>query len=166
MGGGRQSTRYKCESIWANNQSGRQAGRRAVGLTGSTWGSLKCINNLNRERGNVGNVGGELGSWWTGTASLDLLTFRSFQTAPNANCNLISNPASGARSSMAIICCKYSLTLANTHTRTLWIEHCVYIGIITHTSRWPGQHFNFGIKYDAMRGRRGPTINSIALTFA
>lgn len=27
-GGGRQSTRYKCESIWTNNQSGRQAGRQ------------------------------------------------------------------------------------------------------------------------------------------
>lgn len=101
-------------------QAGRQAGgQEGSGLTGSTWGSLKCINKLNRERGNEGSVGGELGSWWTGTASLDLLTFRSFQTAPNANCNLISNPASGARSSMAIICCKYSLTLTNTHTHTL-----------------------------------------------
>lgn len=148
-------------------QSVRQAGRQeGSGADRQYVGQPQVHKQPKQGKRERGNVGGELGSWWTGTGSLDLLTFRSFQTAPNANCNLISNPASGARSSMAIICCKYSLTLTNTHTRTLWIEHCVYIGIITHTSRWPGQHFNFGIKYDAMRGRRGPTINSIALTFA
>lgn len=49
------------------SQAGRQAGRRAVGLTGSTWGSLKCINKLNREQRNEGSVGG---SWGAGGLAL------------------------------------------------------------------------------------------------
>lgn len=43
------------------SQSGGKAGRRAVGLTGSTWGSLKCINKLKREKGERGECGREVG---------------------------------------------------------------------------------------------------------
>lgn len=40
-----------------DRQAGSGAGRRAVGLTVSTWGSLKCINKLKRERGSGRGAG-------------------------------------------------------------------------------------------------------------
>lgn len=49
----------------AGRQAGSGAGRRAVGLTVSTWGSLKCINKLKRQRGSGRGAGGsvELVDW-------------------------------------------------------------------------------------------------------
>lgn len=132
------------------SQKGSSSSRRGWWVVLALWGSvcglysLKCINKLKRDRACKSEREGEgdrhCFAWFVD------VTLRSFQSG--ANCNLISNPASGATSSMAIICCKYSLTRTHTHTST----RCVYIGIITHTSRWPGQHFNFWYRSDS-RGR-------------